>query len=168
MRSIIIVTGAANSIGRSTCGELALAGHTVYASMRETMGRNSHQVEEVQAFAREHDVDLRIIELDESSQDSANSAIETIISENGRLDVVVRAVGRIGADQEVRHLERAGRSHTDAGEQKHEWSVDEIRVAHRDPQNRPRSDASINAVRAKTATSIATGRYGVVVPATSG
>jgi NAD(P)-dependent dehydrogenase (short-subunit alcohol dehydrogenase family) len=95
MRNIIIVTGAANGIGRSTCGELALAGHTVYASMRETMGRNSHQVEEVQAFARQHDVDLRAIELDESSQDSANAAIETIVSENGRLDVVVHNSAQI-------------------------------------------------------------------------
>jgi NAD(P)-dependent dehydrogenase (short-subunit alcohol dehydrogenase family) len=95
MRNIIIVTGAANRIGRSTCGKLALAGDKVYASMRETKGRNAHRVQEVEAFARKHGVDLRTIEFDVSSQDSTNSAIETIIAENGRLDVVVHNAAQI-------------------------------------------------------------------------
>jgi NAD(P)-dependent dehydrogenase (short-subunit alcohol dehydrogenase family) len=95
MRNIIIVTGAANGIGGSTCRELALAGHTVYVSMRETQGRNARRVEEVEAFAKEHDADLRAIELDVSSEDSVNSAIETIISENGRLDVVMHNAAQI-------------------------------------------------------------------------
>ena len=95
MRNIIIVAGAANGIGRSTCGKLALAGDKVYASMRETKGRNAHRVQEVEAFARKHGVDLRTIEFDVSSQDSTNSAIETIIAENGRLDVMVHNAAQI-------------------------------------------------------------------------
>jgi NAD(P)-dependent dehydrogenase (short-subunit alcohol dehydrogenase family) len=95
MRKIIVVTGASNGIGRTTCKELALAGHTVYASMRETKGRNAHRVEEVETFAKKHAVVLRAIELDVSRQDSANSAIEAIVSHNGRLDVVVHNAGRI-------------------------------------------------------------------------
>jgi hypothetical protein len=43
---------------------LAEAGHTVYASMRETTGRNAPQVQEVKEYAREHGIDLRAIELD--------------------------------------------------------------------------------------------------------
>ena len=95
MRKIIVVTGAANGIGGTTCRELALAGHRVYASMRETKGRNSHRVQEVEEFARQHDVDMRAIELDVSSQQSVNSAIETIIAENGRLDVVIHNAAQI-------------------------------------------------------------------------
>jgi NAD(P)-dependent dehydrogenase (short-subunit alcohol dehydrogenase family) len=95
MRKVILVTGAANGIGKSTCDELARAGHTVYASMRETKGRNARRVVEIEAFSRQHDVNLRAIELDVSSQDSANSAIETIIAENRRLDVVVHNAGQI-------------------------------------------------------------------------
>jgi NAD(P)-dependent dehydrogenase (short-subunit alcohol dehydrogenase family) len=95
MHKVILVTGAANGIGRSTCDELARAGHTVYASMRETKGRNARRVVEIEAFSRQHDVNLRAIELDVSSQDSANSAIETIIAENRRLDVVVHNAGQI-------------------------------------------------------------------------
>jgi NAD(P)-dependent dehydrogenase (short-subunit alcohol dehydrogenase family) len=95
MRKVIVVTGAASAIGRSTCKELARAGHTVYVSIRETKVRNAHRVEDIEAFARQHDLDMRTIELDASSQDSVNSAIETIISENGRLDVVVHNAGQI-------------------------------------------------------------------------
>jgi NAD(P)-dependent dehydrogenase (short-subunit alcohol dehydrogenase family) len=72
-----------------------LAGHTVYASMRETKGRNAHCVEEIETFARQHGVDLRAIELDVASQESASSAIDTVVSQNGRLDVVVHSAGQI-------------------------------------------------------------------------
>ena len=95
MRKVIVVTGAANGIGRSTCGELAQAGHTVYASMRETNGRNAHRIDEVRAYTDQHDVDLRVIELDVSSESSTTSAIELIIAESGRLDVVVHNTGQI-------------------------------------------------------------------------
>lgn len=95
MRKVIIVTGASNGIGKHTCNELALAGHTVYASMRDTKGRNSHRVSEVEVFANQHKVDLRSIDLDVSSPQSANSAIDRIVSENGRLDVVVHNAGQI-------------------------------------------------------------------------
>ena len=95
MHKIILVTGASNGIGKLTCRELALAGHTVYASMRETGGRNAHSVREVEAFARQRGIHLRAIDLDVSSSDSASSAIDAIVSENGRLDVVVHNAGQI-------------------------------------------------------------------------
>jgi NAD(P)-dependent dehydrogenase (short-subunit alcohol dehydrogenase family) len=95
MRNIIIIAGVTNGIGQSACKELARSGHTVYVSMRETKGRNAHRVVEIEAFSKEHGVDLRAIELDVSSQESTNSAIETIIAESGRLDVVVHNAGQI-------------------------------------------------------------------------
>jgi NAD(P)-dependent dehydrogenase (short-subunit alcohol dehydrogenase family) len=95
MRKVIVVSGAANGIGRSTCNELAREGHTVYVSMRDTTGRNAHRVENVRAHARQHGVDLRPLELDVSSEASTQAAIETIIAENGRLDVVVHNAAQI-------------------------------------------------------------------------
>jgi NAD(P)-dependent dehydrogenase (short-subunit alcohol dehydrogenase family) len=95
MGKVIIVTGAANGIGRSTCKELARAGHTVYVSMRETKGRNAQRVDEIRADAIKDGVDLRTLELDVSSETSVNSAIETIIGDNARLDAVVHNAGQI-------------------------------------------------------------------------
>ena len=89
MRKIIVITGASNGIGNATCKRLALAGHTVYASMRDIKGRNAPHVEDIESVAREHGCDLHVIELDVSSQDSTSAAIDQIVAENGRLDVVV-------------------------------------------------------------------------------
>jgi NAD(P)-dependent dehydrogenase (short-subunit alcohol dehydrogenase family) len=93
MRKIIVVTGASRGFGRLAANALARAGHTVYASMRGTTGRNAARVAEVEKFARQHDVDLRAIELDVASQASVNAAIAAIISGHGRLDVVLHNAG---------------------------------------------------------------------------
>src|SRR5207249_3582024 len=74
---------------------LARAGHTVYASMRETTGRNAPQVAEAQTYAADHGVDLRTIELDVASEASAAAAIEQIIAAHGRLDVVIHNAGHM-------------------------------------------------------------------------
>jgi NAD(P)-dependent dehydrogenase (short-subunit alcohol dehydrogenase family) len=95
MKSIIVITGTSSGIGALAIRALARAGHTVYASMRETTGRNAPQVKEVENYAAAHGVDLRPIELDVSSQQSCDAAIQEIISKNGRLDVVVHNAGHM-------------------------------------------------------------------------
>jgi NAD(P)-dependent dehydrogenase (short-subunit alcohol dehydrogenase family) len=95
MKQVIIITGASSGFGALTARALAEAGHTVYASMRETTGRNAPQVREVEQYAAEHDVDLRAIELDVSSQESSDAAIQKIVADNGRLDVVVHNAGHM-------------------------------------------------------------------------
>lgn len=79
MKNVIVITGASSGFGALAARALARAGHTVYASMRETTGRNAPQVKEVEKYAAEHGVDLRAIELDVSQQESADAAIQTTI-----------------------------------------------------------------------------------------
>jgi len=74
---------------------LAHAGHIVYASMRETRGRNARQVAAVQQYAAEHGVDLRTVELDVASDESVEAGIAKIVADNGRLDVVVHNAGHM-------------------------------------------------------------------------
>ena len=95
MQNIILITGASSGFGALTARALARAGHIVYASMRDTAGRNARQVKAIQKFAAENNVDLRAIELDVASQPSADAAIQTIIAECGRLDVVVHNAGHM-------------------------------------------------------------------------
>ena len=95
MKNVVLVTGASSGFGALAASALARAGYTVYASMRETNGRNEPKVKEVQEYAEAHEVDLRAIELDVLSQESADTAIKTIISENGRLDVVIHNAGHM-------------------------------------------------------------------------
>jgi NAD(P)-dependent dehydrogenase (short-subunit alcohol dehydrogenase family) len=95
MKKIIIITGASSGFGALTARALAKAGHTVYASMRQTEGRNAPQVEEAKKIAKDNNVDLHTIELDVASQASADAAIQKIIADNKRLDVVVHNAGHM-------------------------------------------------------------------------
>jgi NAD(P)-dependent dehydrogenase (short-subunit alcohol dehydrogenase family) len=95
MKYVILITGASSGFGALTARALARAGHTVYASMRETTGRNRPQVQDALRFAAEHEVDLRAIELDVSSDKSCELAVREIVDRHGRLDVIVHNAGHM-------------------------------------------------------------------------
>jgi len=95
MKYVIVITGASSGFGALTARALAKAGHIVYASMRDTTGRNASQVEAAAKFAKENNVDLRAIELDVASQASADAAIQRIVRDNGHLDVVIHNAGHM-------------------------------------------------------------------------
>jgi NAD(P)-dependent dehydrogenase (short-subunit alcohol dehydrogenase family) len=97
MKHVIVVTGASSGFGALAARALADAGHTVYASMRETEGRNAVEVKAVEEYATAGKVDLRTIELDVASQESSNAAIEKIVAQSGRLDVVVHNAGHMAS-----------------------------------------------------------------------
>ena len=92
---VILVTGASSGFGALAARALAHAGHTVYASMRDTGGRNAPQVEAARDYARQHGVDLRTVELDVQSQPSADAAVAQILSAHGRIDVLVHNAGHM-------------------------------------------------------------------------
>ena len=50
---VITITGASSGFGALTARRLAEAGNTVYATMRETGGRNAKQVEAARKCAAE-------------------------------------------------------------------------------------------------------------------
>jgi NAD(P)-dependent dehydrogenase (short-subunit alcohol dehydrogenase family) len=95
MRQVIVITGASSGFGALTARALAKAGHIVYASMRDTTGRNASQVEAAAKFAKENNVDLRPIELDVAAEASADAAIQRIVRDNGHLDVVIHNAGHM-------------------------------------------------------------------------
>jgi NAD(P)-dependent dehydrogenase (short-subunit alcohol dehydrogenase family) len=90
-----VVTGASSGFGLMSARALAHAGHTVYAGMRETQGRNAARVAEVEQVASEHGIDLRAIDMDVASQASVDAAIAQIVAVHGRLDVVVHNAGHM-------------------------------------------------------------------------
>jgi len=95
MSKVVVVTGASSGFGRLSANAVARSGHTVYASMRETSGRNAPQVAELQKFARDNKIDLRAIELDVQSQDSVDRAVAKIVSTHGHIDVVIHNAGHM-------------------------------------------------------------------------
>jgi NAD(P)-dependent dehydrogenase (short-subunit alcohol dehydrogenase family) len=92
---VVLVTGAGTGIGNLTARALAAAGHTVFASMRDPFGRNAPRSRELLDLAARENIDLRVVELDVQSQDSADNAVTSILAETGRLDVVVHNAGHL-------------------------------------------------------------------------
>lgn len=95
MGKVIVITGAGSGFGALSARALAERGHTVYAAMRGTTGRNADRVAQAAAYAEEHKVALRTVELDVLSQESADAAIAAITAEHGRLDIVVHNAGHM-------------------------------------------------------------------------
>jgi NAD(P)-dependent dehydrogenase (short-subunit alcohol dehydrogenase family) len=95
MSNVVLVTGAATGIGALAVRSMALAGHVVYASMRDVSGRNADKARELRDWAFAHGADVRALELDVLSQASADAAVAAIVQERGRLDVVVHNAGHL-------------------------------------------------------------------------
>lgn len=95
MSSVILITGAGSGIGKLSAETLALAGHTVYATMRDVAGRNAARAQAMRDWAAAHHADLRPLELDVLSQASADAAVAAIVQAHGRLDVVMQNAGHL-------------------------------------------------------------------------
>lgn len=93
--SVVLITGAATGIGNLTARALAAAGHTVFASMRGIEGRNAGHARELLELAEHDGGDLRVVELDVTSQESADAAVHTVLQATGELDVVVQNAGHL-------------------------------------------------------------------------
>ncbi|MBV2353815.1 SDR family oxidoreductase [Streptomyces sp. J2-1] len=95
MSKIVVITGASSGFGALTARALADAGNTVYAGMRHTDTRNAPQVEAAEAYAQEHGVELRAVELDVNSQQSVDAAVDRVLAEQGRIDVLIHNAGHM-------------------------------------------------------------------------
>lgn len=95
MTMIALVTGASSGFGEMIARDLARAGHTAFASMRDIEGKNAGKVAENKAYADDNKVDLRSIALDVQSEASIAAAVEGIIAEHGRLNVLVHNAGHM-------------------------------------------------------------------------
>jgi NAD(P)-dependent dehydrogenase (short-subunit alcohol dehydrogenase family) len=89
---IAIVTGASSGIGHSTALRLHAAGYTVYAGAR--------RLERMKDLA---DAGVRVVELDVTHDASMVALVEQVISEAGRIDVLVNnaGYGSFGALEDV-------------------------------------------------------------------
>lgn len=95
MKQVIVITGASSGFGALAARALAKAGHTVYAGMRDIGARNAPQAAAAQTYAQEHGFDLRAIELDVVSDRSVEDAVAKIVTDSGRLDVIIHNAGHM-------------------------------------------------------------------------
>jgi len=95
MKKTILITGASSGFGRLTAEALAKAGYTVFASMRETKGRNAPEVKKIEEFSKKQGVDLRALELDVLSEESVSAAVAKVLADAGCIDVLIHNAGHM-------------------------------------------------------------------------
>jgi NAD(P)-dependent dehydrogenase (short-subunit alcohol dehydrogenase family) len=95
MSRTIVVTGCSSGFGRQVSEQLARKGDRVYATMRDTAGKNTEIAHGVQALAAAEGLDLRVLELDVTSTSSVDSAAAKVLAESGAPDVVINNAGQM-------------------------------------------------------------------------
>lgn len=93
MVQVVLVTGSNSGFGRRIVHTLAKNGHTVFASMRKTQGKNANAARELDLWAQQDNVNVRVLDLDVTDDASVTQAVTQVLEQAGRIDVVVNNVG---------------------------------------------------------------------------
>src|SRR5262249_10515109 len=87
MSKTILITGASSGFGRDTAETLHRAGHTVYASMRGVQGKNREAAEALRELG------VKTVEVDVSHDASVDEGVKNVLTEAGKIDVLVNNAG---------------------------------------------------------------------------
>jgi NAD(P)-dependent dehydrogenase (short-subunit alcohol dehydrogenase family) len=88
MAKVAVVTGSSSGIGFETSLLLARNAFETYATMR-----NLKKSIDLQEIAAKESIPLKVLSLDVNNDTSVSNAIDTIVKENGRIDVLVNNEG---------------------------------------------------------------------------
>ena len=87
MPKTVLITGASSGFGRDTAETLRLAGHTVYASMRSADEKNRKAADALRALG------IKTVELDVTDDASVEAGVKAVLTEAGKIDVLVNNAG---------------------------------------------------------------------------
>ncbi len=87
-QKVAVVTGSSTGIGNATALALARTGFLTYATMRNVVKGDG-----MKSLAAKEKLPLRVSQLDVTDENSIKSAIQSILSETGRIDVLVNNAG---------------------------------------------------------------------------
>jgi len=93
MAKTVVITGCSSGFGKLLALHLARRGDRVYATMRGTQGKNARVAGELGHTAASEGIDLRVLDLDVTSDESVQAAAATVMAESGAPDVVVNNAG---------------------------------------------------------------------------
>ena len=86
--SVAVVTGSSSGIGLAASLALAKNGYLTYATMRNLAKQGS-----IQSLAEKEHLPVRAVQLDVTDENSVKNAIQSIMAESGRIDLLVNNAG---------------------------------------------------------------------------
>src|SRR5687767_1609548 len=84
----ILITGTNSGFGWLTAISCANSGNKVYATMRDTKGRNADKTKQLAQHGN-----IQVLDVDMTDPKAINSAIDSIVKNEGSIDVVVNNAG---------------------------------------------------------------------------
>lgn len=94
---VVLITGTSSGFGRLTAELLAKNGCTVYASMRSTAGHNGLAARELEELSSSNCWELKTLNLDVTDSASVETGVEQVLSETGKIDVLINNAGSVYA-----------------------------------------------------------------------
>ncbi len=94
----VIVTGTSTGLGFATAVSMARAGHDVYATMR-----NLDKAGDIRSITEQEDLPIQVLQLDVDDDGSVKNAIDQVLRERGKVDVLVNnaGIGTMGPVEEL-------------------------------------------------------------------
>lgn len=88
-----IITGCSSGFGYITALELARYGIKVWATMRDSNGKNRLQCDDIKTIAAKENLNIVVADLDVTKESSFRELRELISGEDGKLDILVNNAG---------------------------------------------------------------------------
>lgn len=87
-KKVVLITGTNSGFGWLTAHSVAALGHQVYATMRDTLGKNAEKAAALSALEN-----VTVLDVTLTDDESVRTAVERAMAETGRIDVLVNNAG---------------------------------------------------------------------------
>ena len=88
----VLITGAISGFGRQSTEKLANDGYQIFATAREINGKNKEAAKDLEQWANDKKLNIKVIELDVSDEESVNQAVSSILNDAGHLDLTMQVL----------------------------------------------------------------------------
>ncbi|MBF2709530.1 SDR family oxidoreductase [Flavobacterium soyangense] len=89
----VVITGTSNGLGYLTALTLAEKGFKVWATMRDPLGKNLSKKEEFENIVKRENLNIKVIALDVTDDNSVKFAFEKILLEDKKIDILINNAG---------------------------------------------------------------------------
>src|SRR5262249_37881049 len=92
-KPVVLITGTSSGFGKLFVEKFARNGYSVFATMRGVTGKNAKAAESLSSFPAQNSLDVKVEEMDVTSDESVNKCVANVADKAARLDVLINNAG---------------------------------------------------------------------------